>query len=492
MLKMKHKALSLRQKIGYSFLSVYSVAALIFLVFCLKVDMLPAVYLGIITVVFAILGVLFWIMHRKWSTSVMADVLSTLFAVICIAGCFFIDKMDTTIGHIASSDMQTEVVTVYVKQDDAAQTIEDARDYKFGRVSTIDKENTDKTIEEIGIKTGKDLDVQEYDNMQEMLDALKDDTLGAIVINSSYIGIAADAEGYEWVSAGLRELTSVSHEVAAGNEQTVPEDVPETFIMYLSGIDTYGGVSARSRSDVNILAVVNTKTKDILLLSTPRDSYVDFGATGGAKDKLTHAGIYGVEQSMDALERLYDIDIDYYLRINFTGFVDIIDALGGIEVYSDYDFTVEPIKEYHKGYNQLTGLEALAFARERYSFADGDYQRAKNQMEVIHAVIKKAASSSLLTNYSSVMNAVAGSFETNMPRDQISALVKMQLSDMSSWNITSYTTTGQSQYAETYSMPGQQLYVIIPDERNVEEAKRMINEVYGTDDKSSDSNETAQ
>ena len=153
--------------------------------------------------------------------------------------------------------------------------------------------------------------------------------------------------------------------------------------MYLSGIDTYGGISARSRSDVNILAVVNTRTKNILLLSTPRDYYVDFEATGGAKDKLTHAGIYGVEQSMDALERLYDIDIDYYLRINFTGFVDIIDALGGVDVYSDYDFTVQNIKEYHKGYNHLDGLEALAFARERYSFADGDYQRARNQMEVI-------------------------------------------------------------------------------------------------------------
>ena len=142
-------------------------------------------------------------------------------------------------------------------------------------------------------------------------------------------------------------------------------------------------------------------------------------------------------------------------------------------------FTVEPIKDYHQGYNQLTGIEALAFARERYSFEDGDYQRAKNQMEVIRAVIQKCASSSLLANYSSVMDAVAGSFETNMPKDQIAALVKMQLSDMAQWNITSYTVSGNSMYAQTYSMPGQDLYVIEPDAATIEEAKRLIGEIYG-------------
>lgn len=488
----KHKGLSIRKKTGYSFLSVYGVAAIIFLVFCIKVDMLPALYIGSITLVLTILGLLFALMHRRLTTSIIADILCVLLTFLCAAGCFYIDKMDLTISDISELETQTEVVSVYVMAEDSAQTINDAADYQFGRTVMVDKDNTDKTVEKIESILGKTLNIKEYDDMLEMLDDLKDNTIGAVVLNSSYAGIAADAEGYDWVSTQLRELTSVAHEVEIQNTQATPENVPETFIMYLSGIDTYGGISARSRSDVNILAVVNTRTKNILLLSTPRDSYVDFEATGGAKDKLTHAGIYGVEQSMDALERLYDIDIDYYLRINFTGFVDIIDALGGIEVYSEYDFSVQNIREYQRGYNQLTGLEALAFARERYSFAEGDYQRAKNQMEVIRAVIAKAASSSLLTNYNSVMNAVAGSFETNMPKDQISSLVKMQLSDMAQWNISSYTTAGQSQYAETYSMPGQQLYVIVLDENNIAEAERLINEVYDINDQSDDSNETTQ
>lgn len=307
---------------------------------------------------------------------------------------------------------------------------------------------------------------------------LKAGTVQAILLNDAYAGIVAGIENYNWVATDLRKITEVAHVIDVESEESVPEDVPETFVMYLSGIDTYGGVSVRSRSDVNILAVVNTKTKNILLLSTPRDSYVEFNETGGAKDKLTHAGIYGVEASMNALERLYDVQVDYYLRIKFSGFVDIIDALGGVDVNSDFEFTVDPIKTYTVGMNHLTGLEALAFARERYSFADGDYQRAKNQMEVIRAVIQKCASSSLLKNYGDVMDAVAGSFETNMPQEQIATLVKMQLSDMAQWSVSSYTTGGTSMYAETFSMPGQELYVIELNLVAIEEAKRLIQTIY--------------
>lgn len=254
----------------------------------------------------------------------------------------------------------------------------------------------------------------------------------------------------------------------------VPKNIPDSFVMYLSGIDTYGSVAKRSRSDVNILAVVNTEAKEVLLLSTPRDAYVEYSATQGTKDKLTHAGIYGVEASMDALKRLYDVEIDYYVKINFTGFMEVVDALGGIEVYSDYDFSVGTLKDYKKGYNKLNGIEALAFARERYSFPEGDYQRAKNQMEVIRAVVKKCVSSSMLVNYGSVMEALAGSFETNMPNEQIAALVRMQLSDRAQWEIISYTAEGTNTQAQTYSMPGQKLDVIQLSEESIAMAKQLI------------------
>lgn len=210
------------------------------------------------------------------------------------------------------------------------------------------------------------------------------------------------------------------------------------------------------------------------MVSTPRDYYVDFSVTGGQKDKLTHAGIYGVEASMDALQRLYDVQIDYYLKVNFTGFVDIIDALGGIEVYSEYDFTVENIRDYQKGYNQVNGIEALAFARERYSFASGDYQRGKNQMEVIRAVIQKCTSTAVLKNFRQTMDGIAGSFESNMPSSQIYSLAGRQLNRGTQWEITTYSVEGTNSYQPTFSMPGRDLFVILPDSASVNQAKSKI------------------
>lgn len=475
----KLKNIPIYKIIGYILIAIYLIAMAVFLFSAANLNMIPIKLMLIIGVCFAILAAVFAIMHEKLFTSIIASLLTIAVIVLSVLGVSFIRKTGNMITDVSTADRQTNTISVYVMKDDPAEKLDDAKDYKFGRAHSIDTTNTDQAIAKFEKDLGSSLDVKDYDTMFLMMDDLKSAKIGAIIINEAYTGIASDVEGYEWVETELKKIASMGYEVEQETKIETPEEVPETFVMYLSGIDTYGGVSARSRSDVNILAVVNTKTKDILLLSTPRDAYLAYNQTGGAKDKLTHAGIYGVEASMDALEQLYDINIDYYLRLNFTGFMDIIDALGGIDVNSEYKFTVEPIKTYEVGMNHLNGIEALAFARERYSFEDGDFQRAKNQMEVIRALVQKAASSSLLTNYNSVMNAVSGSFETSMPEEQIAALVRMQLSDMSQWNIKSYTTAGAGRYAETYSMPGQNLYVIDLAPEAVEEAKKLIGEVYG-------------
>lgn len=471
------KQLKINKWIGYVLLALYVMSGIGFIRQCAALDMLPVKYILIIAIVLAIFAVLIVIMHERMVTSLFAIVLTILLTVGCTVGSFYIMQTSKTVANVSSADVQTDIVSVYVMENDPAESLEDIRGYHVGIVRETDVENMTGTIASLENQLGDSLETKEYDNMFAMMGDLQDGEVKAVILNDAYVGIIADVEGYSWVSTDIRKIAEVSHEVEMTAKTEVPADMSDTFVMYLSGIDTYGGVSARSRSDVNILAVVNTKTKNVLLLSTPRDSYVVFDATGGARDKLTHAGIYGVDQSINALERLYNIQVDYYLRINFTGFVDIIDALGGIEVYSDYAFSVDNVRDYQQGYNQLTGIEALAFARERYSFTDGDYQRAKNQMEVIRAVIQKCASSSLLVNYSSVMNAISGSFETNMPQDQIAKLVKMQLSDMAQWNVTSYTTSGTGMYAETFSMPGQELYVIELDPTAIEEAKTRIAEV---------------
>lgn len=248
----------------------------------------------------------------------------------------------------------------------------------------------------------------------------------------------------------------------------------DAFVLYISGIDVWGSVTTQSRSDVNILAVVNTKTGKILLINTPRDYYVPIPVSAGACDKLTHAGLYGIDCSMGALESLYGVNIDYYLRMNFSGFEAIINAMGGIDVYSEYTFTVDPIKTYNAGMNHLTGLEALAFARERHAFADGDNQRGKNQMEIIKAMVAKVTTPEFLYSYNDTLNQISGMYQTDISNSTIYDLVRYQLTSGTSWQIDTYSVSGSGSYEPTYSVPSQNLYVMIPNQAQIETAKAMI------------------
>lgn len=247
-----------------------------------------------------------------------------------------------------------------------------------------------------------------------------------------------------------------------------------SFIIYISGQDSWGGVNSSSRSDVNIMAVVNMNTHKMLLVSTPRDYYVPLSVSNGRKDKLTHAGIYGVSCSRDTLEMLYGYDIPYYVKLNFSGFQQIIDALGGIEVWSDYDFSVEGIKHYVPGNNYLNGIEALAFARERYALPGGDNARGRNQMNVIISTINKMSSSAMLANYSGVLASTNGAYITDMPYEVVASLISDQLGSGSGWDIRSYAVYGSGGFDSTYSAGSQKLYVMYPNMDSVAEAKRLI------------------
>lgn len=306
----------------------------------------------------------------------------------------------------------------------------------------------------------------------------------------SLVLCAAMALGCVWAQQGLSALDNVTSGIltgAAANKIT-----KEPFVVYLSGVDTRGELTEKARSDVNILAVVNPKTKQVALINTPRDYYVDLAGTD-SKDKLTHAGLYGVENSMETLGNLYGIEVDHYIRINFAGFMTIVDALGGVDVYSDQAFTSVGSPGYYdpttfvEGWNHLDGQAALAFARERKAFATGDVQRGINQMKVIDAMLNKIKSPTLLMSFSRLMEAASDCFVTSFSQDQISALVRMQLSNFAEWSIESYTATGTSaKSTQCYSAKGQSLYVMKPDTNSVNEAKALIAGVLGGEEMVSD------
>ena len=294
---------------------------------------------------------------------------------------------------------------------------------------------------------------------------------------------AAMAMGCIWAQQGLSALDSMTSGLLTGAEAN--KITKEPFVIYLSGVDTRGELTEKARSDVNILAAVNPVTKRVVLINTPRDYYVDLAGTSD-KDKLTHAGLYGVETSMETLGNLYGVNVDHYIRINFAGFISIIDALGGVDVYSDQAFTSVGSPGYYdpttfvEGWNHLDGKAALAFARERHAFASGDIQRGINQMKVIDAMLNKIKSPALLMGFSKIMDAAADCFVTSFSQDQISALVRMQLSDFADWDIESYTVTGSSSTStKCHSAKGQKLYVMLPDDASVSKAKEMIASVLG-------------
>ena len=294
---------------------------------------------------------------------------------------------------------------------------------------------------------------------------------------------AAMALGCFWAQQGLSALGSMTSGLLTGAEAN--KITKEPFVIYLSGVDTRGELTENARSDVNILAAVNPVTKRVALVNTPRDYYVDLAGTD-SKDKLTHAGLYGVETSMETLGNLYGVNVDHYIRINFAGFISIIDALGGVDVYSDQAFTSVGSPGYYdpttfvEGWNHLDGKSALAFARERHAFASGDIQRGINQMKVIDAMLNKIKSPALLMGFSKIMDAASDCFVTSFSQDQISALVRMQLSDFAEWDIESYTVTGTSSSStKCYSAKGQKLYVMKPDDSSVSKAREMIASVLG-------------
>ena len=304
------------------------------------------------------------------------------------------------------------------------------------------------------------------------------------------------AVGCVWAQQGLAALDNVTSGLISGAEAN--KITKEPFVVYLSGVDNRGELTEKARSDVNILAVVNPTTKRVALINTPRDYYVDLAGTD-SKDKLTHAGLYGVETSMATLGNLYGIHVDHYIRINFAGFISIIDAVGGVDVYSDQAFTSVGSPGYYdpttfaEGWNHLDGKSALAFARERHAFASGDIQRGINQMKVIDAMADKLKSPTVLMSFSKLMDAVSDCFVTSLSQEQISALVRMQLGDLANWDIESCSVTGSSgKSSQCYSAKGQSLYVMKPDESSVSKAKELIASVLGGEGTVSDTQQTPE
>ena len=454
--------------------------------------MLSNLYLIILMVVLIVLNAVSVIvqlpLRRNKAGKLIMGIVSLLLSGAMLYGVVAVNSVQSALSKIVGKMTETEITEVRVMNDNPATSMGDTRGYTFGYIADADTKNTQSILDEISKSFGT-IKSKGYDSMTALADALYDDEVDAILINQGYVDLLTEKDGY----TDFRDQTRVLYTYTTTHE--VDPIVPNTsitkepFVVYCSGIDArVDDISAKSRSDVNILAVVNPTTKQILLVNTPRDYYLPL-ARNGELDKLTHAGLYGLDESMKVLGNLYGVQADYYVRVNFAGLVKIVDALGGVDIESDANFSCVPMEtpdgngdytyqkySFTKGINHVNGSQALAFARERKAFADGDNRRGQHQMTVIKAIVNKACSSAVLTKYQELLKAASDAFITNMPYADISSLVQMQLGDMADWNITTYAVSGEGSTEYCYAL-GDKAWVMIKDSSKVNTAKNMIQQV---------------
>ena len=435
--------------------------------------LVPTKYLVAIIVVLLILfGVTFGLQYVKNKVYIVGIVLSIILSILQAIGIVGVLKADKLMADVGGANYKTDNMIVVVKKDNPASNLMDASMYRFGTQTAVDQENTQTMLDNINKALGREVKVEQYGTVQELANALLEGRVDAAVYNQALDGLITDS--IEEYSDKVRVLYHYGIETELEQETA---DVGEPFNVYISGIDVDGPIATNSRSDVNIIMTVNPNTKKILLTTTPRDYYVQIpDISGEQRDKLTHAGIYGVDASMRTLEQLYGIDISYYARVNFSSLIKIVDTLGGVDVDSDFDFDAQGY-HFQKGRNHLDGKQALAFSRERYSFEDGDNQRGKDQEKVLTAILNKAMSPAILSNASALIADVSDSVQTNMTQEEMAKFIKMQLNDGASWTIESQAASGNGDTQACYSSGDQPLYVMWPDETVVQSISAKMNEI---------------
>ncbi len=445
----------------------------------IRLNILP-LYL-VIAGVLIITGLAFICVALAWNSKkpvrfAVGVFLSIVMVAGMITGGFALKKAWDTAQKVTSASVTLAEVGVYVNAEDNAVTIEDLSGYTFGVLKAQDREDAGKALLEIASELDNTIYVAEYDSVIKLISALYNKEIKAAVMETYHIEMLATMDNADFSEiADLVRLiksymvesstSAVSYDV--GNiedsplrkEEATPAELgfeDHTFAIYVSGIDSYGAVNVKSRSDVNVLAFINDKTHQIFLVSTPRDYYVSTTVSGSFKDKLTHAGLWGPECSMGTLSNLYDVDVDYFFRINFSGFESVVDSLGGIDFCLGEGYPVV----------HLNGKDALMVARDR-TYLGGEVNRGSRHMQIISAVINQAISTDIIYSYNDVLDAVSDSFDTSVPYDLISRMVKEQIETNPSWEIIRYTVAGYGNSAYCFAS-GEDAYVLVPNYETVQ------------------------
>ena len=450
-----------------------------------KLSLLPAAILAGIIITVLLMWILSAIclikedLHLAWR--IVGGLLAVCLALASAGGMYYANTGNKALEELSDQEGKS-IVAVYVLNNHVIEDVKDLEGRKIGVLKTMSAQGTDVCLEELK-KAGVNVTTEEFDSSYRMTQALKGQAIDGMILDQGYLDTLLEMPGMENLDEEIVPVAQYYYDAPKTNQAETVDTAMEPFTVYISGIDTRENKLLRnSRSDVNLLATVNPESHEILLVSIPRDYYVetvcepDMGCMNGAMDKLTHTGLHGPETTEMTLEKLFDTSINYNVRVNFSSLVDVVDELGGVQLYNPEAFTSVSGPTFQQGDITLNGQQALAFVRERYAFTDGDRARGRNQMRVLTAIINKMMSPKILTNFTGIMNSLSNSFETNMSEKDIKALVQAQLADPAKWTIYSYSVTGSGGTDYTAEL-GDNAYVMYPDQTTVDNAKADIKAV---------------
>lgn len=470
MAKKKKKAISF-----FKYLTVVMIIVTIITLGLVKfINILPTEYfyvlLGLVALV--VLTNSFLILAKSGGKKRIIGTLSTIIYIIILV--VVIVYLLNTIGFLKKfgfSNYKTENYSVLVLKDSKVDDILELDKKAMGSLE-FNNDGINKAREKIEKKIK--VNFETYNDGSELKTSFLNQQVESILIENSVLAILIEDDATFF--SKYKVIYEFSIEIETSDITKDVDITKDSFNVYISGIDTYGAISSVARSDVNMILSVNPQNHKVLIVSIPRDYYLKL-ATKGEYDKFTHAGIYGVEESVKTLENFLDIKINYYVKVNFTSMINIVNALNGVNVYSEYDFTSIDNYHYNKGYNELDGEKALSFVRERKAFWNGDRVRIQNQASMVKAIADKVMSPTIITNYNKLLKSLDGAFITNLKDDNLTKFIKKQAEDMSSWDIENVSLEGQDSYQYTYSYKGNKLYVMIPDMDSVNEVKSKLKEV---------------
>ncbi len=463
-----------KRKINIIFTIILLVTILIFFSLLFYINIIPILYtiIGLIISLIFAFGIILLNFRRIRILRIIGYTLSTIITGLLI---FIIVYLFNTIGflfNVTDGDYVMHTYNILVLKDSDYEKIDDLENLVMGINETTSEEELNKLKKNIEKKI--DTRYSEFEDITSLVDGLINRDVASIVLENSELDLLKEEtlESYN--------LLKNIYQIEIKNDISDLKDIininSEPFNIYISGIDTFGSVNRTGRSDVNMVVTINPKTEKAFITWVPRDYYV-FINNSSYKDKLTHAGIYGIDSSIYAMEKLLDVNINYYVKVNFTSVIEVVDLLGGITVNNEEAFYFDDGTYFAKGNIKLNGEDALKFVRERKSLSEGDISRGKNQIKVLEAIINKALSPSIIKNYNSLLKSLDNAFVTNMSQNTMIGFIRRELTNKRNWQFSSYTLSGTDSNEYTYSYKNKLLYVMLPNEESVSTAKKNIKEM---------------